>query len=185
MSVSSTYRNTPERFWRRVDQAGDCWVWTGSKTPHGYGTVRWSGDRLYSHRLAYTLANGPIPDGMFVCHRCDNPPCVRPDHLWLGTNADNIADRHQKGRTRTSPPFGENASTSKLRAVEVIALREAHAAGATLEALARRYGVHHNTVQAIVVGKNWRSVGGPIRAAKPRRRPARRMVETVLTGRAS
>lgn len=177
MTATSPNRNTPERFWRRVDQAGECWPWTGSKTPDGYGTVRWAGDKLYSHRLAYELTHGEIPAGMFVCHRCDNPPCVRPDHLFLGTPADNIADRHQKGRTVTTVRFGEDCAVAKLRASDVVAMREAHAGGVSLAALSRRYGVHHNTVQGIVAGKSWRSAGGPLRAVKPRRRTERRGVK--------
>lgn len=177
MSVSSPYRNTPERFWRRVDQAGECWAWTGSKTPDGYGTVSWAGDKQYSHRLAYELTHGNIPVGMFVCHRCDNPPCCRPDHLFLGTPADNVADRDRKGRHWTNPPRGEESPRAKLRGVDVVAIREAHAAGTTLDALACQYAVHLNTIQGIVVGKSWRTVGGPIRTAKPRRRTERRGVK--------
>lgn len=89
-----------DRFWARVDKSGECWVWTGAALPAGYG--RWKGAHrlVYAHRFSWELANGPIPDGMLVCHRCDNPPCVRPDHLFLGTPTDNIRDMNAKGRGR-------------------------------------------------------------------------------------
>lgn len=92
------------RFWSHVHKTPTCWVWTGTtnKSRRGYGIMVHGGVRVQAHRLAHTLLVGPIPEGMFVCHHCDNPPCVRPDHLFLGTQADNIHDMMQKGRHRTS-----------------------------------------------------------------------------------
>jgi len=90
-----------ERFWSRVDKSGDCWIWTGYRDRKTYGIVerRRDGRReTRAHRWAWILTHGPIPDGLFVLHRCDNPPCVRPDHLWLGTTDDNMADMAAKGR---------------------------------------------------------------------------------------
>lgn len=90
-----------ERFWSKVDLKGpdDCWEWQASKLPDGYGSfgVR---SRVVdkAHRVSWVLKNGPIPDGMSVCHRCDNPPCVNPDHLFLGTQQDNMKDMVSKGR---------------------------------------------------------------------------------------
>lgn len=97
-------RPVADRFWEKVERSPDpdgCWVWTAATTRIGYGVFAVSRKRknVRAHRFAWELTHGPIPDGLCVCHACDNPPCVRPDHLWLGTSEDNTADRHRKGRT--------------------------------------------------------------------------------------
>ena len=89
-----------DRLWSRVDKTGDCWVWTGATTTAGYGEIRFGGKVVRVHRLVYELTVGPIPEGMGVLHRCDNPPCCRPDHLFLGTQRDNARDMVAKGRKR-------------------------------------------------------------------------------------
>lgn len=88
------------RFWKRVDKQkeNDCWEWKGLKYPSGYGRM----GNVYAHRLSYTLNCGEIPKGLHVCHSCDNPSCVNPKHLWVGTVADNMRDRDKKGRDRFS-----------------------------------------------------------------------------------
>ena len=93
-------QQTIARFWANVDQSSECWEWKAARDPYGYGAARYEAKKIHSHRLAYILTYGPIPKGMQICHRCDNPPCCRPDHLFLGTAADNAADREQKGRGR-------------------------------------------------------------------------------------
>jgi len=103
-----------ERFWAKVDRSGDCWVWIGTRWPTGYGQMRGDGRQLMAHRVAWQIVKGPIPEGLFVCHKCDNPPCVRPDHLFLGTAADNTRDRDVKGRNgyaiKTHCPHGHEYS---------------------------------------------------------------------------
>jgi hypothetical protein len=103
-------RNLAKRFWAKVKkdgpipshvpELGPCWVWIGSPDKHGYGLLFVAFPHRYvpAHRVSYELNVGPIPEGLFVLHRCDNPPCVRPDHLFLGTKSDNSRDMHQKGR---------------------------------------------------------------------------------------
>lgn len=91
-------RPLSERFWERVDKSGECWVYTGYTNPKGYGVVGLESGNKFAHRVAWELTNGLIPDGLWVLHRCDNPPCVRPEHLWLGDNTDNQRDSVRKGR---------------------------------------------------------------------------------------
>lgn len=89
-----------ERFWSKVDRSGDCWMWTASRNASGYGRFGGSnsGGSYLAHRMCWELHNGPIPDGLCVLHRCDNPACVNPAHLWLGTRDDNNKDKTAKGR---------------------------------------------------------------------------------------
>jgi hypothetical protein len=86
------------RLWDRVDTTGECWEWQGALYPAGYGIIGLDGGSHATHRLSWEIVNGPIPDGLFVCHKCDNRKCVRPDHLFLGTQKDNMRDMIAKGR---------------------------------------------------------------------------------------
>ena len=87
------------RFWRFVEKTEGCWLWTGAKTGGGYGYIRRSGkEKMSAHRASWEMHNGPVPEGLWVLHRCDTPACVRPDHLFVGTRADNMRDAHEKGR---------------------------------------------------------------------------------------
>lgn len=144
-------RNTPETFWERVDQGPDCWTWRGYLNPQGYGSLQYQGRRMLAHRLSYELAVGPIPAGMLVCHSCDNPPCVRPAHLWLGTIADNLRDAGAKGRMHR----GERHGMARLTADDVMSIRAGLAGGTKGTVLARKHGISRNTVYAIAAGRSW------------------------------
>jgi len=100
-------RGSDERFWSQVQRIAGCWLWTGTLLNSGYGQVMLRKRKVRAHRLAWELTFGPIPEGMVVCHACDNPACVNPHHLWLGTVQANVRDRDAKGRTRTGPQTQE------------------------------------------------------------------------------
>jgi hypothetical protein len=134
------------RFWSRVDKSGACWLWTLSRHDFGYGQVVVKRRPRGAHRVAWELMNGPIPEGMSVLHRCDNPPCCNPAHLFLGTDADNAFDKVRKGR-----------APIKLTPAQVLEIRAKHAAGGTNYcALAREYGVTDPMVRLIVLRKAWK-----------------------------
>jgi hypothetical protein len=87
-----------ERFWNKVERGDGCWEWRGAKSRFGYGRFIVGRNNRLAHRVAWAATRGEIPVGMNVCHRCDNPSCVNPDHLFLGTQRDNVRDMHEKGR---------------------------------------------------------------------------------------
>src|SRR5207302_3908832 len=113
--------------------ASGCWIWVGAESSDGYGLTHVDGKEVRAHRLAWTLVRGPIPDGLSVCHRCDVPPCVNPEHLFLGTAQDNTDDMVAKGRQVVQPP--------KLTPDQARELRTLVAAGWTHRALAERFGI--------------------------------------------
>lgn len=131
-----------------------CIEWTGARNVKGYGARQWRGHVRRAHRVAWEEANGPIPDGMMVLHRCDNPPCVNVAHLFLGTAADNTADMIAKGRRASVA--GEKNAKAKLTLDQVRSIREAHAAGVSNATQARTYGVTRSTIRHIVIGLTWK-----------------------------
>lgn len=152
------------RFWSKIDTSGDCWIWTASTYPDGYGCA-WNGERLVgAHRLAWEYTNGPVPDGLQVLHRCDRTACCNPAHLFLGDNSANVADRVAKGRTQRhgrggKPMSGEANAFAKLTEVDVRQMRVMYDAGeATQVQLAARFGVYQTTVSGIVRRRTWRHV---------------------------
>ncbi len=161
-----------ERFWAKVDRAGDCWNWTASQDRDGYGHVSVNGTLRSAHRVAWELTYGPIPDGMAVCHRCDCTSCVRPEHLFLGTHADNMRDMQRKGRhpnprgvdhwTRRDPervPRGEAHGMAKLTSDDVRQIRALYAAGGiSQDRLAEQFHVHRKGISQIIRRIIWKHV---------------------------
>lgn len=157
------YRRPPVyvRFWKFVTElpTEGCWEWRGARLVSGYGIIRDRGARLRAHRVAWEMHYGPIPPGMQVCHRCDNPPCVRPDHLFLGTNEDNMADMRLKHRAATPPVHrGQDNPNARLNQHSVRAIRRAVARGESMYSVAKRYPVSKQTIISVVKRRTWAHV---------------------------
>jgi len=131
-----------------------CWEFTGALSTEGYGKIGRSRREgpAYAHRVAFELFYGPIYDSLFVCHRCDNRRCVRPDHLFIGTQGDNMRDCRLKGRTQR----GEGHYLARFTDAQVIDIRNRHAAGEKVIRLARAFGVERETINFIVRGETWK-----------------------------
>lgn len=149
-----------DRFFGMVGQktANGCILWGGQRDKHGYGTI-FSGPRprkhLLAHRVSYEIFRGPIPAGLGVLHECDNPPCINPYHLFLGTQADNMADKMHKGRQCP----GEQHYLHKLTEADVRAIRNRYLQGDESYAqLGKEFGVHEGTIKQIIRGKSWKHV---------------------------
>jgi len=132
-----------------------CWLWLGMRqTGKLYGIFCWKNKSMKAHRASWEIYKGPIPLGICVCHKCDIPQCVNPDHLFLGPQIDNIRDRHIKGRTRTA--IGERQHLAKLTTEIVLGIRAS--SGHTLEELGQKYGVNKTTIGRVLSRQTWRHV---------------------------
>lgn len=154
-----------ERFWAKVRKGEGCWEWTAYKMRNGYGTIARDGGRLagkdFAHRVSWVLHNGPIPDGMYVCHRCDNPGCVRPDHLFLGTPKENQDDMRRKGRHYYPGAPGERNNKAKLTEEVVRRVHAMGVAGMTQAQIAAVVGITQANVGCILLGKTWKHLHLP------------------------
>lgn len=160
--LSPTVRS---RFDEKVRLAGTedddcCWLWTAFTNPSGYGMIRNGRMMALAHRVAWALANGPIPDGKHVLHRCDVPRCVNPSHLYIGTNADNMADKVSRGRSSYPRPdrLGEKHPLAKLSAEQVEEIRRLPFTYGSGRELAKRFGVTPSNITHIRQRKLWKHI---------------------------
>lgn len=162
-------KSLAERFWAKVNKIeGGCWEWTAYKMRQGYGVLilgsRTDGSRRteLAHRVSYTLAYGDFPEDQVICHSCDNPACVRPQHLFIGSQADNMLDMREKGRSTKGRPShlrGTAHPLSKLTESEVVEIRRRYASGGvSLATLGKEFGVCPQTVHYIIKRRLWPQV---------------------------
>lgn len=155
MSVADSM--TVARFMQMVHKSeSGCWLWKAAVTKRGYGVIKHG----LAHRKSWEIHNGPIPDGLFVCHKCDVRDCVNPDHLFLGTNQDNVTDREKKGRGNQAK--GERSINSKLHRLQVMAIRyRREVLGETVESLGKRYGIAHPNISQVCLYRTWKHLRFP------------------------
>lgn len=146
-------------FWAKVQRTDSCWIWTACKNDKGYGNLRIRGKGCLAHRVAYQFTFGDIPKGMNVLHKCDNPACVNPNHLWLGTLADNNRDMIAKGRARLGIGKGNHFSKprrgNKLTVENVREIRNRVANGERQQDIADLFGITNSLVSTIASRKRW------------------------------
>ena len=153
-------RPVAERFWEKVDfpaYENACWEWNAHRNRKGYGQFNFRGISTHAHRVSWILWNSEIPEGKQVLHHCDNPSCCNPHHLFIGTNADNVADRHAKGRSGTTMGKpGETNSMAKLTQKQVDRIRLLYTLPkVTQRMLGDTFGVSNKTVSKIVRNERW------------------------------
>jgi hypothetical protein len=166
-----------KRFWLQVEKTPGCWLWVGNLGIGGYGRIVVNGVKVKAHRYSWEIHNGPVPDGLFVCHSCDRPGCVRPDHLFLGTNADNRRDSVEKGRHAVGYRMGEDCHFAKLSADDAREIRRRHVRRSRgpngTKAMAAEFGVLPEAIRRVLRGNSWKEYGGVGRHQGPGRKTTR------------
>jgi hypothetical protein len=167
------------RFWKYAapSSENECWEWQSAKTARGYGILSITGQRgkwEYAHRLSWQIHCSSIPQGMCICHHCDNPSCVNPAHLFMGTPADNTADMVAKGRQ------GRGRGGSRLSKTDVLRIRKLYADGVILiRDLAKEHEVDRATICRVLRGETWKDVGGPITPPRYEQKLTRQQVNEI------
>lgn len=178
--------NDKARFFTKVDTGPRCHEWKSNLNRKGYGFFKLAGKNVSAHRIAYFIQFGEFPDGLCVCHHCDNPKCVNPKHLFLGTSLENTLDKMRKGRWAGGNCGGENSGRAKLKSAEVKEILKLWATGEySQKKLGIRFGVHEATIQTIVSRKNWLSIESPRFVYDHKRKLTQQDVDKILKNRAS
>lgn len=155
-------KDIAHRFWSKVNKtenADVCWEWIACKDRSNYGVIRIDGKTVKAHRVAYELSYGKIPNGLGVLHRCDNPPCCNPTHLFVGNHAENMADMFAKGRRDNAKIRGSKQAFAKLNEQQVVAIRDEYAKGGiTQKELAIKYGVSQPTIGDVIHKRWWKHI---------------------------
>lgn len=155
----SVTRSLGERFWEKVNIAdpNECWEWNAYHTHDGYGVITVNGATQLAHRVAWMLSYGPIPEDLCSCHKCDNPPCCNPAHLFLSTQKGNVHDMLRKGRKSHAVGCpGEKHPQSKLTEEQVIEIRALYRRGICQRRMAEQFGVSESSIHKIIQGGNWK-----------------------------
>lgn len=161
-----------ERFWSKVNKSGDCWIWTATRQGGGCGNFTVNRKAYQAHRWLYIQLHGPVAKGIEICHKCDNPACVNPDHLFAGTKSDNMQDSANKGRNAMQkrpwrscfnhptfePCCGENQGNSKLTTEQVIDIIRLGREGVSSSAIGEMFGINAGHIRRILGGKAWKHV---------------------------
>ena len=151
-------KSITDRFWNRVDKTALCWNWKTTRSD-GYGHIRAENNKkILAHRLSWVMHNGDIPDKLCVLHKCDNPSCVNPSHLFLGTHADNMADMATKKRGKSHSLVGSKLWTSKLTESQVLWIRMWSGIKYSQQSIADAYGISQATISKIILRKTWKHV---------------------------
>lgn len=149
-----------QRFWPKINKTKTCWNWTAARCHFGYGRVGINRNGLKTttkaSRISWEFHNGNIPNGLCVLHKCDNPSCVRPSHLFLGSRLDNAIDRGNKGRTKTGYVPGSLCGTSKILEKDSIKMRELRKQGLSYPKIAARFDLSYAQTRRTILGINWK-----------------------------
>jgi len=163
MANQYTSRTVTQRFWDKVDKTPNpkgCWIWTAYIDKDGYGQFAYRGRMRGAHRVSWEFLHGELLDELDVLHTCDNPSCVNPEHLFLGTAAENSKDMILKGRHKNHPLPGEANPMHVLTEAEVIEIRRLYETGRVYQStLAKEFGVSQSQISNIVIRKSWKGMG--------------------------
>jgi hypothetical protein len=154
--------NSQHRFWKYVERSNGCWLWTGCLNDSGYGIFRFEGRNYRATHISLWIYNRPVPQGLCALHKCDNPACVNPDHLYIGDKGQNIQDSYNRGRRPRIDVGDQNRGSrngmSKLTETDVIKIKQRIQAGETNKDIAAEFGVNSSTISEIKSGRTWKEV---------------------------